>query len=151
MPSCETRYFGATEYENNDAIVFPSGLPGFPAETRFLVLQRPAEYPVVYLQSTTTAALCFLAIPIPAIEKDYLLRLSPEEAATLGTTEEPRVGADVLCLALVVVRESGPPTANLFAPIVINLASHTGAQCFNTAGAYSHQHPLLPAEEGVAA
>jgi flagellar assembly factor FliW len=150
MPSCETRYFGSAEYSDKDAIVFPSGLPGFPDEKSFLVLQRPDEYPIAYLQSTANPELCFLAIPILAVDNLYALHLSPDDAIVLGTSEEPGIGADVLCLALLAVRESGP-TANLFAPIVINLANRTGAQCLNGAGTYSHQHPLMTAEQGVAA
>jgi flagellar assembly factor FliW len=139
-----------TEYSDKDAVVFPFGLPGFPEEKSFLVLQRPDEYPLVYLQSAANPDLCFLAIPILAVDNLYTLHLSPDDAAVLGTVEKPRIGDDVLCLALVAVRESGP-TANLFAPIVINLANRTGAQCLNGAGTYSHQHPLVAAEQGVAA
>lgn len=132
-----------------DVITFPSGLPGFSGETTFLVLQRPEEYPLAYLQSTRTPHLCFLTIPILAVDQRYSLHLSADDAALLDTPEQPQIGQDVLCLALIAMRDSGP-VANLFAPLVVNLATRTGVQCFNRLE-YSHRHPLTTSTEGVAA
>lgn len=148
MPSCETRYFGPTEFQDIDTISFPAAIPGFPGETRFVLLHRPAEYPLVYLQSIATADLCFLALPVFAIDNRYKLQISPDDARLIGTATEPAVGSEALCLALVSVWESGP-TANLFAPLVVNLATRSAAQCINCID-YSHRHPLA-VTEGVAA
>jgi flagellar assembly factor FliW len=150
MPCCRTRYFGTAEFDNDAVIAFPEGLPGFSGETEFLILQRQAEYPLVYLQSAHTPDLCFLALPVLTVDNNYLLELSLEDARILGTSTVPRIGEEVLCLVLVAVRE-GEPTANLFAPIVVNLATRAAAQCFLNASQYSHQHSLARTEREVAA
>ena len=151
MPSCQTRYFGTAEFQDDSVLAFAQGLPGFAEETEFVLLQRQSEYPLVYLQSTRTADLCFLAIPVLSACAGYELELSDEDARRLGVSVCPKIGADVLCLALVSVH-TDEPTANLFAPVVVNLGTRAAAQCFQPASSnYSHQHSLLAAERGMAA
>jgi flagellar assembly factor FliW len=123
---------------------------GFEDESGFVLIQRPELYPLVSLQSITTEDLCFLALPVLAVDSRYDLRLAPEDAALIDVRERPCIGTEVLCLALLTVRAAGP-TANLLAPVVVNLSSRAALQCLNVADGYSHQHPLAPAEEGVPA
>ncbi|HYO82154.1 MAG TPA: flagellar assembly protein FliW [Bryobacteraceae bacterium] len=150
MPSCQTRYFGTAEYQPDAALVFPQALPGFIEETEFVLLQRPADFPLTYLQSTRTPGLCFLTIPVLSVDPDYCLELTDEDACTLGVPAVPEIGKDVLCLALISLH-TDEPTANLFAPLVISLATRVAGQCFQTGSQYSHQHPVLQAEKGMAA
>lgn len=150
MPTCDTRYFGTREYSDDSLIQMTEGPFGFESETEFVLLQAPDQYPLVYLQSVRTPELCFLALPVLAIDREYTLLLGPEDAARLATPELPRIGADVLCLVLITTGEDGP-TANLLAPIVVNLHGRQALQCINTAAGYSHQQPLCTESEGVAA
>jgi len=55
----------------------------------------------------------------------------------------------VLCLAVLSIRENGP-TANLLAPVVINLSNGKGVQAVAVSSGYSHQHPMCAAEEAAA-
>jgi flagellar assembly factor FliW len=57
----------------------------------------------------------------------------------------PRIGEDVLCLAVLSMRESGP-TANLLAPVVVDLISHRAVQAVAPESDYSYQHALFPRE-----
>jgi flagellar assembly factor FliW len=43
------------------------------------------------------------------------------------------------------VAEHRSPTANLLAPIVVNLKTHRAIQAIQADSGYSHQHPLLAA------
>jgi flagellar assembly factor FliW len=138
------------EFGEDAVLSFPEGLPGFVAETQFVLLQRQSEYPLVYLQSTRTADLCFLALPVLSADSRYALELSDEDTVLLQVPPCPVIGTDVLCLALVSLR-ANQPTANLFAPIVVNLATRVSAQCFQPSTRYSHRHSLLPQQEGVTA
>jgi flagellar assembly factor FliW len=63
----------------------------------------------------------------------------------LDETRQPAAG-DVVCLALLSAAENGPLTANLLAPVVINLAAGRAVQAVRSDRAYSHKHPLLPQE-----
>ena len=53
----------------------------------------------------------------------------------------PRIGDDVLCLAVICIRENGP-TANLLAPVVVNLRNRQSVQAVAPSSRYSHRHPL---------
>jgi len=130
-------------YDQSAVLTFPLGLPGFEGATRF-VLREHAEYaPVVSLQSIDLD-LSFLAVPVGALDADYALAVNAEDLRRLGlpTERQPEPGLDVLCLALLCAPKSGPATANLLAPVVVNLKTHLAVQAVRSDTRYSHQQPL---------
>jgi flagellar assembly factor FliW len=157
MPAFDTRHFGRIVYRDDVALTFPRGLPGFENYRRFLVLSLPHQEPLVFLQSLEDAALCFLTLPVLAVDCSFRLEISSEDRALIGLPPglPPRIGEDVLCLAVLSIREEGP-TANLLAPLVVNLRNRLSVQAVAAESGYSHQHPLLSAtgqaagEEAVA-
>jgi len=142
MPKTDTRLFGALEYEESWVVSFPFGLPGFEQETRFVLLERPEWSPVVFLQSLLHAPLCFLAAPIAVLDPSYSVSVTWEDLERLGlrNEEQPIPGLQVLSLALLCAPENGPWTANLLAPVVINLQTRIAVQAVRTDARYSHQH-----------
>jgi flagellar assembly factor FliW len=66
----------------------------------------------------------------------------------LSSVRQPRIGKDVWALGIITVRETGP-TANLLAPLVINLRSLRAVQAVMRDSAYSHQHALPEPAETV--
>jgi flagellar assembly factor FliW len=151
MPQLETKHFGRVSYEAGAELTFPCGLPGFENQRRFLALRFAQSDPLVYIQSMEDPALCFLTVPVLVVDKNYRLRLKPEDLETIGFAAEtqPRIGSDVLCLAVLSVREDADPTANLLAPLVIHLTSHRGVQALAAEPGYSHQQALYAQEEAV--
>jgi flagellar assembly factor FliW len=143
MPSFETKNFGLIDYDPGSVIEFPCGLPGFEARGRFLALTFPHTEPLVFLQSLEDTGLCFITSPVLSIEDGYRLTLSDEdlEQLRLPADGQPRIGREVACLAILTLHESGP-TANLLAPIVINVANLKAVQAIAQAPGYSHQHEL---------
>ena len=79
----------------------------------------------------------------------YRLNLLPEDRHSLELDRacEPQIGVDILCLALVTVREGAEPTVNLASPIVLNLKNRKGVQSIPECSEYSMQHPLSSAQE----
>jgi flagellar assembly factor FliW len=150
MPQCETKYFGTTEYEDSSILLFPAGLPGFESETRFLVLQQPAHDPLVFLQSLATPDLCFVAMPVRAIEPNFELDMAEQDLELLGLDPSlpPAIGEDLVCLAIVTIAETGI-TANLMAPVVINTPDLRAVQAISPGERYSHRHPVGGAQERV--
>lgn len=144
MPQTATRYFGSIEFEPADVIQFPSGLPAFEEENEFLILEPPANAPVVFLQSLRRPSLCFLALPIQAIAPDYHLAITAEdlEILALPTDRQPVPGSEVSCLAIVVVAENGRVSANLLAPIIVNRANRRALQAIRLDSCYSHQYAV---------
>jgi len=146
----ETKNFGKLSFEPESELEFPSGLPGFESRKRFVAVTFVEYDPLVYLQSLEDPALCFITMPILAADPCYKLRVNGEDLEQLGLPQsrQPRIGDDVLCLTVVSVRETGP-TANLLAPIVVNLQNRKAVQAVSPESDYSHQHALMPEEASV--
>lgn len=144
MPEFTTTYFNRIEYREQDVLEFPAGLPGFEQERAFLPVELPGARPLILFQSLTTPGLCFMTLPVLTVDPSYRLSLSPEDLSILGFAEDrqPRIGSDVLCVAIVTVSEREPPTVNLLAPLVISLTTHAGVQAIQAESGYSHQHEL---------
>jgi flagellar assembly factor FliW len=151
MPTCATKYFGTLDYVDHSVFTFPQGLPAFSEEKSFVLIELPEHAPLVFLQSLTHADLCFLAFPVLVADRDYQLDLSPEDLETLqfSAASVPRLGEEVLVLALVSLHDNLPATANLMAPIVANLKVRCAVQAIRQDSRYSHQHAIdarVPAE-----
>jgi len=146
MQLTDTR-FGTIEVDESRALTLPSGIIGFSAETRFALLEPPAGGIVAWLQSLRTASLAFPVIAATFFGDDYprpaLRVLGPR--AQLGAT------ADEWTALVVVASRRGSRIANLLAPIVINLATRTGAQVVLDANVYSAAAPfqLEPRDRAV--
>jgi flagellar assembly factor FliW len=147
MPEIDTTHFGRISYETDSTFYFPGGLPGFEQVRSFLPLSFPDSQPLIFLQSLDDPGLCFITLPVLAADPGYRLEVSPEDLAAIGMPArvQPKIGADVLCLAVLTLRKEGP-TANLLAPIVVNLRNRRGVQAIAPGGGYSHQHAVVPAQ-----
>jgi flagellar assembly factor FliW len=143
MPQADTRHFGTIQYQEADVIHFPRGLPGFDQQRRFLPLAFPHTHPLIFLQSIEDPGLCFITLPVLAADPSYRLELAGEDLALIGLPRrpQPRIGEDVLCVVVLSIREDGP-TANLLAPLVVNLRNRLGVQAVSQNSRYSHRHPL---------
>jgi flagellar assembly factor FliW len=136
MPWVESHQFGTLEYDANAAIAFPQGLPGFELERRFVLLEPESLKPLIFLQSLASPALCFTMVPVATITADYELQLSAEDHDLLGNA------GSLLASAIVCNGEVGGLTANLLAPVAINVTNRVGVQAVRWDTVYSHAQPL---------
>src|SRR5579864_430622 len=122
MAQVETKYFGTMSYQEESVFEFPLGLPAFENENRFVPIELAQHAPLIFLQSLTQPALCFLAFPILVVDRDYRLSVAREdlEALDLATDRQPGLANEVAVLALVSLQYGFSATANLMAPIVVN-------------------------------
>ena len=137
------------EIEEAAAVDFPQGLPGFESSRRFALLAEPELSPVVCLQSLDSPDFSLWAAPVAAIDPAYSLELSQEDARVLGLDAHGLTAAarDILCLAILCAPENGPPTANLLAPVVVNLKTSVAVQAVRSDSRYSHRHVLAAGDE----
>lgn len=151
MPQAPTKHFAVVEYEDSAVLTFPLGLPAFERLGRFLLIEHPSVAPLVFLQSLEERNVCFPLLPVLTVDPGYELCLTPDDLETLGFTEAGQVPGDhrIGCFAVVSVPVSGPPTANLAAPVVVNLASRLAVQAVRADARYSHQQPVPGTREGV--
>lgn len=140
MPICRTKFHGLIPFESEQVLKVPLGLFGFPDEQEFLLLELPSAKPIVFVQSIRSENLCFITLPAQTVVADYQLSVNKQltEQVIPG---DLRMSKDLLCLVLLTIREQQAATANLKAPLVIDVASHRGMQVLVDQD-YSHYCPL---------
>jgi flagellar assembly factor FliW len=148
MPHIPTKYFGNLDYQEEDVVQFPCGLPAFEEEVQFLLIEPADRAPLQFLQSVRQPGLCFLALPILVVDPGYRLAMTTEDLVSLDldTTRQPLIGSDIECLGVLVATENQPPSVNLLAPIVINRKNRFGIQAIRVDSTYSHAHSLAGPE-----
>jgi flagellar assembly factor FliW len=153
MPQIRTAYFGELDYTDGTVFHFPYGLPGFEHEHAFLFLKKPHIEPLLFLQSVGNTRLCFILLPILVLDPNYAVHLDADDLAALHLAPgcQPRIGEDILCAAIVNTGadEGGQATANLMAPVVVNIKEQIGMQVIQADSPYSHRHPI-PVEREMA-
>ena len=114
---------GALTLDADALYTFPLGLVGMEAARRFAVLD--AERPgFSWLQSVDDPALVFVVADPFAVIPGYAVDIPDAELAPLG----PATPADLLVLVIVTLGAGGAATANLRAPLVLNVATRQGRQ-----------------------
>jgi len=114
---------------------FPNGIPAFETERRFRLIDRK---PLLFLESETNPELSFLLLPVALIDPDYRLALTAEDRATIGASAKSRL----VSFAVITAAENSPPTANLLAPVVVNLDNGRAVQAVRSDSLYSHKQAL---------
>lgn len=129
----------ASSSQESSVVEFPSGIPGFEACRRFLVLTSPELAPLACLRGLDPPEASFLTIDPKLVDVNYDLTLREFERVRLGAGDEPLVW-----LALVTV-VGNSATVNLRAPIVINPRAMVGCQFIRDDHDYPVHHPLSQA------
>lgn len=144
MLQLHTKYFGTVCCEPGDLFQFPFGLPAFEEEKSFVPIDLPGKEPLLFLQSASRPDLCFLCFPVLVVDAAYQLSVPAEdlELLDLSTARQPRIGSEVLVLALLSLKENQAASANLMAPVVINLKNRRAVQAIRGDAAYSPEHPI---------
>lgn len=137
MAFLETPRFGKVEYGEEAVVEFAEGLPAFEADTRFVLIEPADTAPVVFLQSLVHPELCFTTAPAVCIDRGFRLKAGEAELEAIGGVAE-----DLLCLAILTLREDRPATANLMAPVVIHRRTRKGRQVIQYDSGYLFEHPL---------
>ena len=114
----------------DNVVVFKKGLPGFPNDTRFVIIQNPSIRPFAWLQSLDTPDLAFVITSPFAFFPDYRPDVPDHELTALGSPPHEQV----LILSIVRVINSLPTELhmNLKAPLVANLLTLSASQVILT-------------------
>ena len=65
------------------------------------------------------------------------------QALALPVDRQPKLGVDVIGLAVITVAEGSAATANLMAPILITIRTQRALQAIQTTTAYSHSYNFV--------
>ncbi len=122
----QTRHFGEITVNENDILYFPSGLPGFENVKKYTLLGRgEADTLFFWLQSIDDPNLAFVVTDPFSINPEYFVEVDDSETEELQIKDTE----DVLTLAIVTVPQNVKLTsANLKAPVLINLQNNRGKQ-----------------------
>lgn len=140
-----TKYHGEIEVKSEDVVTFEHGIPGFGEEKQFVLLPLPENEWFHILQSVKTSQLGFVVTDPFLFFKEYDFELDQSSVESLGNPAEK----EVQVLSILTVRESlNESTANLQAPIIINLANHKGKQVILTNSDYQTKHLIFAQPAG---
>lgn len=133
--------FGDLDVEKANIIKFPHGLPGFTEEKGFVLLPCQDKSPFAFLQSTVEPNLAFLVVDPFVFYNDYEFKLEDDLAQELGLSAEnlPQV------INIVTVPDNVEQmTANILAPIIINVQDKVGVQIVLEKSSYTTKQLLFP-------
>lgn len=136
----QTTRFGEIRVPEEQVLTLPHGMVGFPNLHRYVLVKHREDSPFHWLQSLESPELAFAVVNPLIFDRTYQI--------TLGNTETRLLKVDDpthLQLWAVVTIPHGHPekmTANLKAPLVINLQNRLAAQVILDDPRYSVRHPL---------
>ena len=137
----KTSTFGPLEINEDKIITFRDGIPGFEELTRFIVVVLEQTKPFFWLQAIDEDISLPLISPFD-IKADYSPIIDDSVFADLLLEREE----DLLVLAVAVIPpEVTKMTANLAAPILINIAANFGRQVLIEGGEYQIREPIFEA------
>jgi flagellar assembly factor FliW len=133
-------FFEDLVFSPDDVITFPSGIPGFEKQKRFVVVPMPQCEPFSWLACIDGTALRFAIINPLVFIPDYSPKLSKEQMTELKIDDIH----NLLLYAIVTI--GGNPvdsTANLAGPVIINKSAKLGKQVLIDDDRYTTQDPII--------
>lgn len=121
----KTRRFGDLTVEEQDIITMIGGLPGFDDNTKYVLLDHDEKSPYKWLQSLENSELAFVVMEPFVFFADYQFELSQNDIRELEVAKPEDVAVLVI---LVIPDDPRKMTANIKAPLVINMAKMKGKQ-----------------------
>ena len=146
MMTIRTSRFGEIEVSEDTLLTFHAGLVGFPAIQQFVVLDVAEDCHYQWFQAIKEPDLAFVIIDVHLLDPEFCVEVSDEGLAELEITQ-----ADPVLIMAVVTIPSGKPeqaTANLRAPLVVNLRTRKGKQLI-LHESIPLRFPLLSEDEAV--
>lgn len=121
----KTKFYNEIEVAEEKVFLFPQGLPGFPGERRFILLQEEGSL-FGCLQSVDDPEVAFIVITPYDVCPGYEINLDDTVTGELELTAPE----DAMLLTIVTIPPGRPEdaTVNLQAPLVLNTARRRGSQ-----------------------
>ena len=137
----DTDRFGEVSYSQEEILFFPRGIPAFETKHEWILVGSD-DSAVKWLQSLDDGTLALPVTSPDAIQPDYNARIPEDELNLIGSVNP----ADLALLIVVSIPEAAPwnMTANLRAPILINLKTHRAVQVIALNEDYPIRHVVFP-------
>ena len=122
----QTSRFGTVTISNDDLLLFPEGILGFNDLRNFVLLEDPSDEIFAWLQSCENPGIAFPVLEPELFTTAYSVTLSKSDLEALGLREQ--TGFRVFTI-VTIPEDPINMTANLKAPLVINVKKRVGRQC----------------------
>lgn len=122
----QTTRFGQVQFQSEELLTFPEGILGFADLKKFVLLDDPNDDIFAWLQSCEEPAIAFPVLEPELLSPQLKLSLAKSdiEALKIQSIEEARQ----FCI-ITIPDDPTQMTANLKAPIVINIKAKIARQC----------------------
>jgi flagellar assembly factor FliW len=143
----KTTRFGNIEIEESKIIFFKKSVLGFPNDNRFILIPHKEGSYFFWLQSIDTPALAFPALSPAVFASDYGFTVDDETQNTL----EIHKSEDVEILVIITIPPENPKnaTANLLAPVIINIKNNFAAQLVLDPNIFPLSFPIFNKQENA--
>lgn len=133
--------FGEISYTEEDVLFFPRGIPAFEKNNNWL-LAGDEDNAIKWLQNIEDGDLALPVTTPDAVMPDYNAKIPEDELDMVGSKDP----ADLALLIVVSIPEAAPwnMTANLRAPILVNLKSRKAVQVIVLNEEYPIRHTVFP-------
>ena len=135
-----TTRFGDIDIDESRVILMKGGILGFEHLKRYVFLAQDEEILFYWFQSLDDGSLAFVVINPFIINPEYKPVIQDSDVELL----EVELPEDVILMSIVTIHpDPFKVTANLKAPIVINVKKRVGEQVILDEGNYSIQYPIM--------
>lgn len=136
----KTGRFGQLTVGSDEIINIPQGILGFPEYTRYCLVDPGDDTLIIWLQSLDNPEIAFALLEPKIFRPDYAARLS---AAELRELKLENVNQSAVFTILIIPQDVTQMTANLKAPLVINLKEQIARQVVLQENEYSVKHLMF--------
>jgi len=136
-----TTRFGTIQYQKSDIIWMVRPFLGFDDLKRFVIVSLVGQEPFKWFQSLEDSSTAFLMIDPLFFKHDYVVEVNPKDVEML----QARKPDDVALFVLVTIPNGKPQrmSANLQAPLAVNLKNNHGAQLVLSDSSYDIAHSIF--------
>lgn len=136
----KTARFGEMEIKDDDMITFPDGILGFPNNKKYCLIDSGDDTLILWLQSIEDSNIAFPVLEPRVFKNDYIVKLSQQELTQLKLEN---INQSVVFNILTIPKDVSQMTANMKAPIVVNLNEQVGKQVILQENEYALKHTMF--------
>jgi flagellar assembly factor FliW len=122
----KTSRFGAVDLTEEDILTFPEGLLGFTDLRKFVLLDDPNDEIFAWMQSCENPGIAFPILEPELFASNFKVELSRTDLEVLASKRDESFRYFTI---VTIPEDPTQMTANLKAPIVINVKSRRARQC----------------------
>ena len=134
----QTKAYGIIDVDEMQKVSFPSGLFGFESIKDYVLIDAERQ-PFYWLQSLEAEHIAFILINPFLFRPDYELDIDDELVSEIDINSPE----EALIFSIVTMPPSGPMTANLQGPLIINKKTRIGKQGILTDPRWKTKHDIM--------